>query len=112
VLPLFQAGATDGQFLGAAGIPTHGSGVLVTGGTIESAVPLAPEDPVVRQLIGPSSVGKVIRGGTLQRVAPGDVVVIPPHTAHGFVAISTKRIVCTLIRIDSQKLLEIRDQSR
>ncbi len=28
VLPLFQAGATDGQFLGAAGIPTYGIGVL------------------------------------------------------------------------------------
>ena len=26
VLPLFQAGATDGQFLGAAGIPTYGIG--------------------------------------------------------------------------------------
>ena len=28
VLPLFQAGATDGQFLGAAGIPTYGIGAL------------------------------------------------------------------------------------
>jgi acetylornithine deacetylase/succinyl-diaminopimelate desuccinylase-like protein len=28
VLPLFQAGATDGQFLGAAGIPTYGIGGL------------------------------------------------------------------------------------
>jgi acetylornithine deacetylase/succinyl-diaminopimelate desuccinylase-like protein len=28
VLPVFQAGATDGQFLGAAGIPTYGIGAL------------------------------------------------------------------------------------
>jgi acetylornithine deacetylase/succinyl-diaminopimelate desuccinylase-like protein len=28
VLPLFQAGATDAQFLGAAGIPTYGIGAL------------------------------------------------------------------------------------
>jgi len=28
VLPLFQAGATDGQFLGAVGIPTYGIGGL------------------------------------------------------------------------------------
>jgi acetylornithine deacetylase/succinyl-diaminopimelate desuccinylase-like protein len=28
VLPLFQAGATDGQFLGAAGIPTYGIGAM------------------------------------------------------------------------------------
>lgn len=29
VLPLFQAGATDGQFLGAAGIPTYGIGATL-----------------------------------------------------------------------------------
>ncbi len=28
VVPIFQAGATDGQFLGAAGIPTYGIGAL------------------------------------------------------------------------------------
>jgi len=28
VLPLFQAGATDGQFVGAVGIPTYGIGAL------------------------------------------------------------------------------------
>jgi len=28
VLPLFQAGATDAQFIGAAGIPTYGIGAL------------------------------------------------------------------------------------
>ncbi len=28
VIPVFQAGATDGQFLGAAGIPTYGIGAL------------------------------------------------------------------------------------
>jgi hypothetical protein len=89
---------------------TEGSGVLVTGGTIESATPLAADNPIVRELTGPSSVGKVIRGGTLQRVGPGDIVVIPPHTAHGFVEISTERIVYTLIRVDSQRLLELREQ--
>jgi len=49
---------------------------------------------------------------TAQRLGPGDVVVIPPHTAHGFVEISTKRILYTSVRIDSQKLLELRDQPR
>ncbi len=91
---------------------TEGSGVLVTGGTIESATPLPADHPVVRELIGPSSVGKVIRGGTLQRVGPGDIVVIPPHTAHGFVEITTRRIVYTLIRVDSQRLLDLREQPR
>lgn len=91
---------------------TEGSGVLVTGGTIESATPLAADNPIVRELIGPSSVGKVIRGGTPQRVGPGDIVVIPPHTPHGFVEITTERIVYTLIRLDSQRLLELREQPR
>jgi len=91
---------------------TEGSGVLVTGGTIESATQLPADNPVVRELIGPSSVGKVIRGGTLRRVGPGDIVIIPPHTAHGFVEISTERIVYTLIRVDSQRFLELREQPR
>jgi hypothetical protein len=91
---------------------TEGSGVLVTGGTIESATPLAADNPIVRQLIGPSSVGKVIRGGTPQRVGPGDIVVIPPRTPHGFVEITTERIVYTLIRVDSQRLLDLREQPR
>jgi len=83
----------------------EGRGILVTGGTLQSAVPLAAYNPVVGE-IGPSSVGKSIVGGTRQPVGPGDIVVIPPHTPHGFVEISTKRIVYTLIRIDPQKLLK------
>lgn len=89
----------------------EGEGVLVTGGTIESAEALAADDPGVRQQFGPSSEGKVIRDGTRQHVGPGDVVVIPPHTPHGFAEITTQRIVYTLIRIDPQRLLELRDQS-
>lgn len=50
-----------------------GSGILITRGTIEGETELPPEDPDVRNLIGPSTVGKVITGGTRQRVGPGDV---------------------------------------
>lgn len=87
---------------------TEGQGVLVTGGTIDSAMPIPADNPVRKQ-IGPSSVGKLIIGGTRQTVGPGDIVVIPPHTAHGFVEIKTKRIVYTLIRIDPNKLLELHE---
>ena len=90
----------------------EGKGVLVTGGTIESATPMPADDPDVRQQIGPSSVGKLIIGGTRQELGAGDVVVIPPHTPHGFVEIKTKRIVYTLIRIDPQRLLELKGQPR
>lgn len=88
----------------------EGKGVLVTGGTLESPVPLPTDSQVVRQSIGPSSLGKLIRGGTRHSVGPGDIVVIPPHTAHGFVEINTKRIVYTLVRIDPKKLLELRSE--
>ena len=57
----------------------EGSGALVTGGTLE--MPLAPStDPdVVRS--------KAIRGGVTRNVAKGDVIVVPPGTAHWFNAI-------------------------
>ena len=89
----------------------EGKGVLVTGGTLESPTPFPNDGPIVRQVIGPSAFGKVILGGTRHSVGPGDIVVIPPHTPHGFVEINTKRIVYTLIRIDPQQVLELRNKS-
>ena len=47
----------------------------------------------------------------LRRIEPGDIVVIPPHTVHGFAEISTQRIVYTLIRIDPQQILELRSKA-
>lgn len=90
----------------------EGRGVLVTGGTIEGARQIPAEDPLVRDVIGPSSVGTAIRGGTRHRVGPGDVVVIPARTAHGFVEISTPRIVYLLVRIDPAHVLRVRDRAR
>lgn len=86
----------------------EGKGVLVTGGTLESPTPFPQDGRIVRQAIGPSASGTVILGGTRHNVGPGDIVVIPPHTAHGFAEISTQRIVYTLIRIDPQQVLELR----
>lgn len=88
----------------------EGKGVLVTGGTLESPTPFPKDGQIVRQIVGPSSFGKVILGGTRREVGTGDIVVIPPNTAHGFAEISTKRIVYTLIRIDPQQILELRGE--
>jgi len=82
-----------------------GSGLLVTGGTIEGETELPPDDPDVRTLIGPSTVGKVITGGTRQRVGPGGVAVIPPNTAHGFVEITSEQITYLLVRVDPHRVL-------
>jgi hypothetical protein len=83
----------------------EGEGVLVTGGALQSAKPLTAAGVVGE--IGPSSAGQSIVGGTSRRVGPGDIVVIPPHTPHGFVDISTPRIVYTIIRVDPHKVLEL-----
>jgi mannose-6-phosphate isomerase-like protein (cupin superfamily) len=83
----------------------EGEGVLVTGGALQSAKPLTAAGVVSE--IGPSSAGQSIVGGTSRPVAPGDIVIIPPHTPHGFVDITTPRIVYTIIRIDPDKVLEL-----
>jgi mannose-6-phosphate isomerase-like protein (cupin superfamily) len=84
----------------------EGHGILVTGGSLESATRLSADSPVVREDIGPSSAGKAISGGVRRAVGPGDVVVIPPHTPHGFVELQSDRIVYLIIRIDPNHLLE------
>lgn len=89
----------------------EGNGVLVTGGALESPTPFPSDGPIVRRVIGPSAHGKAILGGTRHSVGPGDVVIIPPDTAHGFAEISTERIVYTLIRIDPQRILEERGKA-
>jgi mannose-6-phosphate isomerase-like protein (cupin superfamily) len=87
-----------------------GSGILITGGTIEGETELPSDDPDVRNLIGPSTVGKVITGGTRQRVGPGDVVIIPPNTAHGFVEITSEQITYLLVRVDPHRVLAQHDR--
>lgn len=86
----------------------EGEGVLVTGGTLASAKPLTAAAVVAE--IGPSSAGQSIVGGTSHHVVPGDIVIIPPNTPHGFVDITTPRIVYTITRIDPQKVLELRSK--
>ncbi len=78
----------------------------MTEGVLQSAKPLT--SAVVVAEIGPSSAGQSIVAGISRRVAVGDIVIISPHTPHGFVDITTPRIVYTIIRIDPKKLLELR----
>jgi mannose-6-phosphate isomerase-like protein (cupin superfamily) len=89
----------------------EGEGVLLTGGTLESPTTLPRDGSIVREAIGPSSIGKRIVGGERHRVGPGDMVIIPPHTPHGFVEITTNRIVYTITRIDPRRLLQLRGES-
>ena len=87
----------------------EGSGVLLVGGTLDSAQRIPTNNPIVFKITGPSSRGKSITGGTVYEVQPGDIIIIPPHTPHGFIELKTNTIVYTLIRIDYDKVLELKN---
>lgn len=87
----------------------EGKGILLVGGTLDSALRIPANSSIVRKITGPSSTGKHIIGGTQYEVGPGDIVVIPPNTAHGFIELKTNMIVYTLIRIDNEKVLELKN---
>ena len=83
----------------------EGNGTFVTGGTIENAKESAPDSPVVKVLNGPSTQGGVVQNGVSRKVAPGDVVIIPPNTPHWFSEITSPQIVYLVVRMDPHKVL-------
>lgn len=82
----------------------RGSGTLVTGGTMANAKPSASDSAVVKVLNGPSLQGGAIAGGVSKKIGPGDVVVIPPNTAHWFSEIDAE-IVYLVVRVDPHRVL-------
>lgn len=86
----------------------EGRGVLVTGGTLVASRPLDPAGDLVRHVIGPTSRGTRIDGGTGTEVGPGDVIIVPPNTAHGFVELLTPEIRYLLIRVDPHRVIKPR----
>jgi mannose-6-phosphate isomerase-like protein (cupin superfamily) len=85
-----------------------GSGTLVTGGTLEQASEIRQDDPSVMKLMGPTAQGVAIRGGTSQQIGPGDVVVIPANTPHGFTQLGPEGISYVVMRVDPHRLLPLR----
>jgi len=86
----------------------EGNGVMVTGGALQSAKRITSS--AILGEIGPSSAGQAIVGGTRYRVGPGDIVIIPAGTPHGFVEITTARIVYSIVRIDPGRVLDLRSK--
>jgi hypothetical protein len=84
----------------------EGRGILVIGGVLDDPHPFPPDSPIVLRLIGPSARGTAIRGGIRREVGPGDIVMIPPHTPHGFAELLTPTITYALVRIDGDRLLK------
>lgn len=82
-----------------------GEATLVTGGTIENVKDVGPDSQVVKVLNGPSSTGGAILNGVSRKVGAGDVIVIPPNTAHWFSEITSDQIVYLVLRFDPHKVL-------
>ena len=85
-----------------------GRGTLVTGGTLEQASEIRPDDPSVVKLMGPTAQGVAIRGGSSQQIGAGDVVVIPANTPHGFTQLGPEGISYVVMRVDPHRLLPLR----
>lgn len=83
-----------------------GGGTLVTGGTLEGATEMRRDDPSVVNLMGPTAAGTAIEGGSSQNLGPGDIVIIPANTPHGFVNLAPDGISYVLVRIDPHHVLK------
>jgi mannose-6-phosphate isomerase-like protein (cupin superfamily) len=83
----------------------EGNATLVTGGTMENLKEVPPDSPVVAVLNGPSTRGGPIQNGVSRKIAPGDVVIIPPNTPHWFSEITSEQIVYLVVRVDPHKIL-------
>jgi mannose-6-phosphate isomerase-like protein (cupin superfamily) len=82
----------------------QGSGVLVTGGAIVDATPVAADSETAKVLVGPSTTGPSIRNGQTRKVSPGDTIVIPPGVAHWFSAVDAD-MNYLVVRVDADHVL-------
>jgi mannose-6-phosphate isomerase-like protein (cupin superfamily) len=82
-----------------------GEGTFVTGGTLVNPKESAADSEIVKVLAGPSISGSAIENGVSRKVGAGDIIIVPPNTAHGFSEITSDQIVYSVIRMDSHKVL-------
>jgi len=80
-----------------------GTGILVTGGSIEEE-----EGTGNSRLTGrPNFAGSGISGGVSRQVVPGDVIIIPGNTPHWFSSLDTD-IRYLIFRPDPESLLQLK----
>jgi mannose-6-phosphate isomerase-like protein (cupin superfamily) len=80
-----------------------GSGVLITGGEIETERQIPEATEIVRELVGPTAFRTVTKSDKMN-ISNGDLVVIPAGVAHGFSKI-LDQITYLSIRIDPEQVL-------
>jgi mannose-6-phosphate isomerase-like protein (cupin superfamily) len=83
-----------------------GSGTLVTGGTLENAMPIETNSRGAKELFGPGWRG-TFKDAVSRKITQGDVVVIPPHTPHTILDVTSDMEILT-IRIDPAKVLNLK----
>jgi mannose-6-phosphate isomerase-like protein (cupin superfamily) len=81
----------------------RGSGMMVSGGTMENAKDQTPVNPV----IGPSLAGGKITGGAVRKIGAGDIVIVPPNTPHGWTEVNEELVYLTF-RMDPKKVLPLK----
>jgi mannose-6-phosphate isomerase-like protein (cupin superfamily) len=81
-----------------------GSGTMVSGGTIENGKDTT--DANTLGVVGPSSGGGKVVGGRSRKIGPGDVVIVPPNTPHGWSEV-TEELVYLVVRMDPHKVLKV-----
>lgn len=82
----------------------EGSGTLVTGGKMTDPQRRKPDEPTVRDLVGPSVSGAALENGESRRVGPGDLIIIPAGVPHWFSAVDGS-VRYLVVRVDPDKLL-------
>jgi len=82
-----------------------GHGTLISGGSIKDAKEVSPDSEMASVLSGPSASGSEIVGGERHLIEPGDVVIIPPNTPHGWANISSSDVTYLAIRVDPDRVL-------
>lgn len=80
-----------------------GSGVLITGGEIETEREIPEATEIVRELVGPTAF-RTVTNSDRMNISSGDIVVIPAGVAHGFSKI-LDQITYLSIRIDPEQVL-------
>jgi mannose-6-phosphate isomerase-like protein (cupin superfamily) len=80
-----------------------GSAMMTTGGALENGKP----QPSVTPVVGPSLTGNKVTGGVSRKVGPGDVVIVPPNTPHGFSEVY-EDMIYVVVRMDPHKVLPVK----
>ncbi len=83
----------------------EGAGTLVTGGTLIEPERVPRDNPIVKEVAGPSITGSRVEGGTSRRIAKGDMVIIPGGTPHWWSSLESD-VTYVVVRPDPDSLLK------